>query len=600
MHREIHNPGGAHEERMEDRYKFYYAIGRLFNSSLNINLLLDIVLSRIVEEMNVEAGSFWLYDNEREMAICSSCQSPGGNAVKSSSISVNIGVKGYCMRNRKSIIIEDTSQVPWFNNEFEKKMKLKTRNMLCIPLMHKQGLMGILELINSRRTPIPFTQDDIDLLEPLANTAAMALHSAHLFTGIAEKDRMKKELEFASFLQSAILPIKKIATPFFEMRAKLVPSKELGGDFYDWRELDEDKFLFLIADVSGNGNPAAIFMAIVRSVLWTVSNFFHDPQKICEKTNEFVRKSTRIDMFVTLLLLIADMKKKTLKYVSAGHNSGLLIRKDGERIPLKTKGLPLGVIEKSTYEQKEVTIQDDDLLILYTDGITETLNADEEEFGEKRLEKLIMKYRNLEIKEILNLILNKLDNFSEGSEIQDDRCMLMVRLKEGADVSKLARSKLRSFSMNVSNEMSEVIKILEYIEKLAQSAGFSREEINDILISTEETCVNVIRYGLPRKEVTHFEIESFVEGDKLTITVKDRGVPFDPTRFIDSASNYPSKRREAGGYGLLLIRQLMDEINYQYDEEKGNTTTLIKIKKKIRLEPEMQKLIKVDALKGAK
>jgi phosphoserine phosphatase RsbU/P len=564
---------------MEERYKFYYSIGRLFNSSLSIDLVLDIVLSRVIEEMEVEAGSFWIYDNEREMAVCSACRSPGGNSLRGNSIDLNFGVKGYCLRNRRSIIIEDISQCNWFSRDFEKKMGLKTRNLMCVPLLHKQRLLGVLELVNKKDASRTFTQEDIDLLEPLVSTAAMALDNVDLFIGIAEKERMKKELEFSSFLQSAILPRKTFVTPFFEMKARIIPSMELGGDFFDWRELDEDKYLFLIADVSGKGNPAAIFMAITRSILWTVSNFFFDPQKICEKTNEFLRKSTRIDMFVTLLLMVADMKKKTLKYVSCGHNSGLLIRKNGEKIPLKTKGLPLGVNEQSTYEQKEITIQEGDFIALYTDGITEVVNDGGEEFGEKRFERLVLKYKNLEVQEFVNKIFTKIDDFAADEKDNDDRSLLVLKFFEGAETTRATKSKMRSFNLNVSNEMSEVMKILEFIEKLALTGGFSREETNDVLIATEETCVNVIRYALPTEKVNNFEIQAWVEDDKITVVVRDKGVPFDPTRFMESPSEFLSKRRDAGGYGLLLIKQLMDEVNYQYDEEKGNITMLIKKRK---------------------
>ncbi len=575
-------PNPQHKKAsMEERYKYYYSIGRLFNTSLNINFLFDTVLSKIIEEMNVEAGAIWLYDAEKEVAICSNCLTPGGIALKGTSVSLDSGVKGYCLRNKKSIIIEDTSKCQWFSDNFERKMKLKTKNMICIPLLHKQRVLGLLELINSNDEPPPFSQNDVELLELLANTAAMALHNAHLFTDAVERDRMKKELEFASFLQSAILPLKKIETPFFEMRAKLIQTKEMGGDFYDWRELEDGKFMFLIADVSGKGNPAAIFMAIVRSILWTVSNFFHDPQKICEKTNEFLRKSNRIDMFVTLLILVVDTKKKKIKYVSAGHNSGFLVRKNGEIFPLKTKGLPLGVIEKSTYEQKEINIEKDDLLCLYTDGITETMNAHEEEFGEKRLEKQLIKHRAMDIQELAEHILAKIETFSQ-KQIADDRCLLMVRFLEGVSASNSKQPMMRSFTLKISNEMSEIIKIMEYIEQLSVSGGFSQEEINDILISAEEICVNVIMYGFPQKIKAQFEIEAWVEDERIIIVVKDKGIPFDPTRFFEHPQEFNTRREGDGGYGLLLIRELMDEINYRYDEEKGNITTLIKIKKKSR------------------
>lgn len=574
---------------MEERYKFYYSIGRLFNSSLGIKMVLDIVLSRVIEEMGVEAGLFWIYDSKSGHAVCTSCQSPGGSGLKGTTISFNYGVKGYSMRNRKPLIVNDLSLYPWFRRDFDNSMGIETRNLLLIPLMTQQKLIGLLELINKTDSEKPFTRDDVDMLEPLASTAAMALDNIDMFTGMAERERMKKELEFSSFLQSAILPMKTLTSPYFEMRSRIDSSKELGGDFYDWRQLDEDKYLFLIGDVSGQGNPSAIFMAITRSILWTLSQFFFDPQKICEKTNEFLIKSTRIDMFVTLLLLVVDVKKMTMKFVSCGHNAGIIIRKNGEKYTLKTKGLPLGVNETSVYEQKEIALQEADLVVLYTDGITETINKDEDAFGEKRFEKLLLKYRQLDVQEIINRVFSKIESYAGGRESSDDRCMLAIKFAEGVETASApAKAKLRSFKLDIS-KLEEVMKMLEHVEKLAMNAGLSREETNDILISTEETCVNVIRYALPPEKIDSFEVQSWVVDDTITVVVKDRGIPFDPTRFMESHLDPKAGKRDAGGYGLLLIKQLVDEVNYHYDEEKGNITTLIKKKKEEALQPKVVK-----------
>lgn len=561
---------------MEDRYKFYYGIGRLFNSSINISFLLDTVISNIVEEMNAEAGAFWLYDAEKGKAICSNCINPGDTSLKGSEISKYSGVKGYCLRNKKTIVIEDISEFPGYNSDFEKKMKIKTENMICIPLLHKQNLIGILELQNGRDEP-PFSKNDIELLEFISNTTAIALHNAHLFSDASERDRMKKELEFGSFMQSAILPLRKLENPYFELRADLIQTREMGGDFYDWRELEENKYMFLIADVSGKGNPAAIFMAIARSIMWTVSNFYHDPQKICEKTNEFLRNSNRIDMFVTTLLLVIDMNKRTLKYVSAGHNSGILTRENGEVIHLKTKGMPLGVIEKSTYDQKELQLESGDLLCLYTDGITETTNAQGDEFGERNLEKLVSDNRKLPIKELSNSVFNRLGEFSD-KQIADDRCLILLRILEGPKETK-EKYPIRSFAFKGFDKSADLIKAMEYVEQVASGGGFSRDEINDILIAVEEICVNITMYGFPQKNSKpQYTADAWIDGDKMTVVIKDKGVPFDSTRFIECPQEFNTKRLEDGGYGLLLIRELMDEISYRYDEEKGNITTLIKYK----------------------
>ena len=566
---------------MEDRYKFYYDIGRLFNSSFNINFLLDTVLSKIVNEMNVEGGAFWLYDNEKNKAICSNCINPSGIVLSGFEIKNDLGIKGYCIRNRKQIMLDDINKFQDYEDDFERKMKLNVRSIACVPMLHKQTLIGMIELINGNDDP-PFSNNDLELLEFISNTTAIALNKAHLFDDTTERERLKKELEFASFLQSSILPLKKVENPFFELHATLEQTKEMGGDFYDWRELEENKYLFLIADVSGKGSPAAIFMAIARSIMWTVSNFFHDPKKILEKTNEFLRNSNRIDMFVTTLLIVVDTKQKTLKYVSAGHNSGFLIRKNGDVVPLKTKGMPLGVVEKSTYEQKEISIEKDDLLFLYTDGLTETTNKNGKEYGEEKLERKAVNLRLKPLAEISENVFSSLNKYS-NNQVTDDRCLMLLRFLEPGP----KKSPMDSFALNLSDKMDDITKTLEYVERVAIGGGFSADDINDILIAVEEICVNVIMYGFPQSKA-HYTADAWTDDEKITVVIKDKGIPFDPTRVLESPEEFNTKREEDGGYGLLLIRELMDEINYRYDDEKGNISTLIK-RKTVRNEDNMSK-----------
>lgn len=242
----------------------------------------------------------------------------------------------------------------------------------------------------------------------------------------AEKERMSKELEIAKGIQQSFLPE---STPEIEgigLAAVNLPAREVGGDFYDFIPITEDKWGLAIADVSGKGVPAALFMALSRTLIRASTARNPTVANAIRQANKLIFEDSKSSMFVTLFYAIVDSKKMNLTYVNAGHNPPLLLREtSGEIVLLKAKGIALGVIEDVELQEVEIGLGSDDLIVLYTDGVTEAINEKGEQFGQERLIMVIRDNCTLLAKDIIEHVQNEIMAFA-GKQPQFDDITLMV------------------------------------------------------------------------------------------------------------------------------------------------------------------------------
>ena len=242
----------------------------------------------------------------------------------------------------------------------------------------------------------------------------------------AELERKRQELKIAYEIQRSFLPDAIPLLRDFELAALNLPAKEVGGDFYDFIPLSEDKLSLTIADVSGKGVPAALFMALSRTVVRANARGNSDVAEVIRDANSMITADSKAGMFVTLFYALVDSKKKSLTYVNAGHNPPLLFREtSSDLILLQAKGIALGVIEEVELEEVEIGLKSGDILVLYTDGVTEAINAACEEFGQERLMRVIKENRTLSAHDILEHIRAEVVAFA-GEQPQFDDITLMV------------------------------------------------------------------------------------------------------------------------------------------------------------------------------
>lgn len=272
------------------------------------------------------------------------------------------------------------------------------------------------------------TGDEFEDLAQSFNTMAADLkdHIDELQRTTAEKERYAKELEIAKGIQQSFLPDTAPKIAGVEIAAKNVPALEVGGDFYDFIPLGKDQWGLVIADVSGKGVPAALFMALSRTLIRASTLANADPSVAIGHANQLICEDSKTSMFVTLFYAILDSKAMTLNYVNAGHNPPLLLKDtSSDVVLLKAKGIALGVTDEVDLQSVRVDLRPGDVLVLYTDGVTEAINDREEEFGEERLLRVIRENRALPADAILEKILAAITSFA-GERPQHDDITLMV------------------------------------------------------------------------------------------------------------------------------------------------------------------------------
>lgn len=245
----------------------------------------------------------------------------------------------------------------------------------------------------------------------------------------AEKTRLIKELEIAKGIQRSFLPEKEPDISGIDIAASNVAATEVGGDFYDFIPIAKDQWGLTIADVAGKGVPAALFMALSRTLVRASTTGNPNVSESIEKANELICADAKTGMFVTLFYAILDAKKKRLRYVNAGHNPPLLLKQQkGNTVLLKAKGIALGVIENIELEEEEIQLEKGDLITLFTDGVTEAINQKEEQFGQQRLLTLIEENRGLSACEIISKIEAEVTAFSGGQPQFDDITLMIIKI----------------------------------------------------------------------------------------------------------------------------------------------------------------------------
>jgi len=252
----------------------------------------------------------------------------------------------------------------------------------------------------------------------------------------AAKERIESELKIAHEIQMSILP--KIFPPFpgrpdeFDLYAVIEPAKEVGGDFYDFFFIDNSHFCFVIGDVSGKGIPAALFMAVTKTLLKTKASWETDPGRILTRVNKDLSDGNDSCMFVTIFCGIIDTKTGEVLYANGGHNPPLLVRREGAAAFLKgTGGLVVGVMEEAVYATERVLLRNGDFIFLYTDGVTEAMNGMGEIFSDARLMKSIALLQGKNIKEMLAEMMNNIVFFADGAPQSDDITMMVLKFKGG-------------------------------------------------------------------------------------------------------------------------------------------------------------------------
>jgi sigma-B regulation protein RsbU (phosphoserine phosphatase) len=273
-----------------------------------------------------------------------------------------------------------------------------------------------------------YTKADLEFLYSLANLAIISIENARLFREAIEKQRMEDELAIAREIQQGLLPAKLPSIPGFETAAINITSKQVGGDYYDVVPIQHDQYILAIGDVSGKGTPAALLMANVQASLRAFAPMGLSLSDATGRINDLTSLNTGQDKFITFFWGSLNVDTKEFRYVNAGHNPPFLLRADGSIERLDVGGIILGLMKTLTpYQEGSVVLGSGDVVVMFTDGVSEAMNAEEEDFTEERLEQVLVKIRALSPSEIITQIQLALEEHTEGTPQSDDITMLVFR-----------------------------------------------------------------------------------------------------------------------------------------------------------------------------
>ncbi|MGD8585780.1 MAG: SpoIIE family protein phosphatase [Chloroflexota bacterium] len=295
------------------------------------------------------------------------------------------------------------------------------------PLYARASLVGAMVVgpaLNGR----PLSGRRLNIVTGIAQQAAIAVVNDRLYRESAERSRMEQELQVARSIQASFIPVEAPQIAGCDVSGYWQAAREVSGDFYDFLRLSDGRWGIAIADVADKGVPAALFMALSRTILRTVAFNRENPADVLQRSNKLIYNDSTSDLFVTVFYAVWDASKRTLSYASAGHNPPILIRHRGRQKTLNTDGIALGVIENASIEQRQVELYKGDVIIFYTDGVTEAINEDYDEFGLERLSMVARDNAQGVAAEIVAAITAAVHDHSGDTPQYDDITLVVLKV----------------------------------------------------------------------------------------------------------------------------------------------------------------------------
>ncbi|MBW8011330.1 MAG: SpoIIE family protein phosphatase [Chloroflexi bacterium] len=394
-------------------------------STLNIQQVLTGCLNRVQDLLGTATGSILTVDGDElvfQIAIGEKSEE-----IKPFRLPRDQGIAGWVVENAQGLIVNDVRKDARFYADADAETGFITQDLMAAPLISNERTIGVIEVSNK---PGGFTDADLDLLTTIAGSAAIALENARLFEVAVEKGRLERELQMARKVQSSLIPDDIPKFSGYEFAAKWLPAREVAGDYYDFIPADEGKLGLLIADVTDKGMPAALFMAFSRSIVRANVTQAATPADGITKANQLICADSTSGMPVTLFYALLDQDSGNITYVNAGHNPPLLFRVGKTKlVELTRTGMFVGFEEEASFEQKSVKLAPGDFLVLYTDGVCDAINSEGQDFGEKRLRKVVRKNSSSSAQEIVAAVQKGIDDFTGDITPFDDITILVVKKK---------------------------------------------------------------------------------------------------------------------------------------------------------------------------
>lgn len=394
------------------------------NSTLDLGELINIILQLASRHTDADRGTVFLVDKERN-----EIWSLVGLGLYQQEIRIPAGkgIAGWVAHHGETVNLKDAYTDSRFERDFDRRLNYRTQTVLCLPIRNKDAeIIGVLQLLNKRDGV--FSSSDESFLRALSDHVALALENARLHRESIARQRMERDLALAHSIQRGLLPENPPRIEGFDIAVSHKPSQMVGGDYYDFVPLNADTMLTVIADVEGKGVASALVMANLQATLRALVAHLHSLERLASSVNDMIVADTRALKFMTMFVAMLDQRHRALHYINAGHVPPAVIRSNGEVVYLREGGMVMGVFPGVPYERGYVPLASGDTFVTCTDGITEAMDVNSEEYGSERLVDAVSRQRHLPAEQIVQNVLAEVDLFSRGGPHEDDRVIFILKV----------------------------------------------------------------------------------------------------------------------------------------------------------------------------
>lgn len=397
-------------------------IATTISSIQPVDKIIDQIVSKCIRHLRVEEGTISLLDQDTSDQQFHTMIRRHNSSVERIPIRFDDRLKGWMVKKQSILLSNNIREDSRFH--FLDTDSFSFHSILCVPLMIKGDLIGYLAVFN-KKDKAPFSDEDRRLLSIIGSQSAQVIENARLYEEEKALLSLREEMRMAREIQLKLLPDSTPELPGFEISATNLPAKLVGGDYLDFITLPGNRLGFCVGDITGKGMPAAMLMANLQATLRSNAIIYDDCSKCLRGTNDLLFRSTESTKFATLFYGILDGETATVRFANGGHDAPLLVRDSHLLMKLESTGLLLGVVQETEYQANSIVLEPNDILVLYSDGITEAMNPTGKEYGIERLTELVIQNCNASSQEISNIILQDIKKHA-GTAAQSDDITLMI------------------------------------------------------------------------------------------------------------------------------------------------------------------------------
>ena len=411
-------------EELGRKLHFLREATKALASTLDLGELLGCILEVAKAQADAERGTLFLVDEKAEEIWSLIAHGLEKREIR---LPLGRGIAGHVAKSGEILNIPDAYADSRFNRDVDAQTGYRTRNILCLPIRNKNGkIIAALQLLNKRSGG--FSPEDVDFLLTLSDHMALALENAQLHRALLEKERLEREMALARDIQRSLLPDKAPRLPGFDIAVTNEPCYEVGGDYYDFLPLGPDTLLVVIADVEGKGISSAMVMSNLQATLRALVRNLHSLENLAESLNHMIRAGTRGEKYLTMFLGLIDIPRKALEYINCGHVPPVIVRTKGEPLDLTEGGTVVGLFDNVRYKGGQFKFETGDVLVLCTDGITESMDEEDEEYGTGRLINCVRGVISQSAGEIVDAVNADVAGYSRMGTHLDDKVMIAIKV----------------------------------------------------------------------------------------------------------------------------------------------------------------------------